>query len=70
MYFSHLGNNLNYNAVQEEYIGSEFSLSDAQVESIWQDNFASFARIKKEWNEMFDIKQNTQCRRHRLGTKL
>lgn len=69
MYFSHLGNNLNYNAIQEEYIGSEFSLSDAQVENIWQDNFASFARIKKEWNEMFDIKQNTQFRRHRLGTK-
>lgn len=56
MYFSHLGNNLNYNAIQEEYIGSEFSLSDGQVENIWQDNFAYFARIRKEWNVMFDKK--------------
>lgn len=48
MYFSHLGNDLKYNAMQEEYIGSEFSLSDGQVENIWQDNSASFARIRKE----------------------
>lgn len=70
MYFGHLGNDLQYNAMQEEYIGSEFSLSDGQVENIWQDNFASFAGIRKEWNAMFDIKQSTQFLQHRSGTKL
>lgn len=70
MYFSHLGNDLKYNVMQKEYIGSEFSLSDGQVENFWQHNFAYFARIRKEWDEMFDIKQSTQFRQHRSGTKL
>lgn len=36
MYFNHLGNDLKYNVMKEEYIDSEFSLSDGQVENIWR----------------------------------